>query len=124
MRSPVLVYPLFRYGHRELAAHYISEDLEQGGSQFSKFFVDSLVGSGDPWSSTVREVSARKKSGQENRCITPLHTACINPDTGPLEALYQACPDLFLTDFDQWKPVHYAAVSETRGALGELIYLK
>jgi hypothetical protein len=32
----------------------------------------------------VREASARKKAAPENCAISPLHCACINPDTGPL----------------------------------------
>ena len=54
-------------------------------------------------------MSAKKKAGWENRQITPLHCACINPSTGPLEALFKVCPDIHVSDRDERKLVHYAA---------------
>ena len=101
-----------RLGHRELAAHYIEWDLGRGGqSGFSKFYVQALLGQGNPWEEGgVREASAKKKAGWENQQVTPLHVACINPDPGPLAALWKVCSDLHLADAGGWKPVHYAAV--------------
>ena len=71
---------------------YISEDLAQGGQQFSKYFKDAMMGTADPWTKrgeTIREASARKKTSDTNRSLTLLHAACINPDSGPLKALFR-----------------------------------
>ena len=107
-----------RYGNRELASHFIKEDVKQGGcSGFSKFFHEALDGQGDPWSGLVRESSAVKKCYHGNKLISPLHCACINPDTGPLEALLRVSPDLNIQDLDSRKLVHYAAASTSDAPL-------
>ena len=44
-----------QHGRRELAAYFIERELAQGGqAQFSKFHVEALKGTGDPWKQTVR----------------------------------------------------------------------
>ena len=112
-----LLTSFFRYGNRELAAYFIEKDINQGGSSFSKFYKDALLEKSDPWDGTVREGSARKKAGYENKQITPLHCACINPSIGLLEALFKVCPDLYIADSDEKKLVHYAAACEDDGLL-------
>ena len=104
-----------------MAAHFIERDLKQGSSSFSHFYQDALLETSDPWDGTVREVSARKKGGWENKQITPLHCACINPSTGPLEALFKVCPDLYIADSEDRKLVHYAAACEDVGPLKFLL---
>ena len=108
---------LSRYGHNDLAAHIIEGDVKQGGSNFSKFYHEALTSKGDPWQGTVREVSALKKADWSNRQITPLHCASINPDIGPLEALFRVSPDVNVADGDQKKLVHYAAACKTIGPI-------
>ncbi len=44
--------------------------------------------------------------------MTPMHCACVNPDTGPLKAMFAVCPDFNMADSDQWKLVHYASVCQ------------
>ena len=100
-----------------MAAHFIEEDVKRGGSNFSKFFHEALVSRGDPWKGTVREASAVKKATWANRCLTPLHCACINPNTGPLEALFKVNPDLNIADSDKKKLVHYAAACQDVGPI-------
>ena len=110
-----------RYGNREIAAHFIEVDLKQGNHFFSNFYKDALLGTGDPWDGAIREISARKKGGLENKQITPLHCACINPDIGPLEALFKVCPDLYVADSEDRKLVHYAAACQEDGPLKFLV---
>ena len=104
-----------------MAAHFISTDQQvQGGNynQFSKYFMDALLGKGNPWQNeTIREASVRKKADYSNACITPIHVACINPDIGPLAALYTACPDIGVVDQQHWKMVHYAAACVEAGPI-------
>ena len=116
-----LIYCIFRFGHNELAAHFIKGDVNQGGSNFSKFFYEALTMKGDPWNGTVREISAVKKADYQNRCFAPLHCACINPDTGPLKALFKVNPDLNISDSDQRKLIHYASACEDIGPLEFLL---
>ena len=76
-----------------------------------------MLEKGDPWEGSVREVSAKKKAGYENKNITPLHCACINPSIGPLQALFRVCPDIYIADSDEKKLVHYAAACADVGPL-------
>ena len=100
-----------------MSAHFIEEDVKRGGSNFSKFFNEALVSKGDPWKGAVREASTFKKATWSNRCITPLHCACINPDTGPLDALLRVNPDLNIADSDKKKLVHYASAFQDVGPI-------
>ena len=103
-----------------MSAHFIEEDVKRGGSNFSKFFHEALVSKGDPWKGTVREASTFKKATWSSRCITPLHCACIIPDTGPLEALLKVNPDLNIADSDKKKLVHYASACQDVGPISFL----
>ena len=115
----IFQYPLQlpRYGNAALAAYLIDKEVRQGGSAFSKFYKAALEGEGDPWAGTIKEVSVKKKADYGNKQITPLHCACINPNTGPLEAMFRISPDLSMADTDQRKLVHYAAACSDVGAL-------
>ena len=104
-----------------MASYFIEEDVKQGGSDFSKFFHEALTSKGDPWNGTARETSAVKKAFWYNKHITPLHCACINPNVGPLEALFKANPDVNISDSDSRKLVHYAAACQDIGPLRFLI---
>ena len=100
-----------------MAAHLIEREVRLGGSSFSRFYTGALEGQGDPWDGTIKEVSVNKKADYSNRQITPLHCACINPNTGPLEAMFRVSPDLSAADLDQRKLVHYAAACSEVGPL-------
>ena len=104
-----------------MASYFIEQDVKQGGSDFSKFFYEALTGRGDPWNGTAREASAVKKAYWHNKHITPLHCACINPDVGPLEALFKANPDVNVSDSESRKLVHYAAACQGIGPLKFLV---
>ena len=105
------IVEMVRSGRREMAAYYMEKDQARGGqAQFSKFHLDSLSGKGDPWKASAREANAKKKADWTNKQLTPLHCACINPNPGPLEALFKVCLELHLTDSGGWKLVHYASV--------------
>ena len=66
-------------------------------------------------------MSAVKKADWSNRGFTPLHCACVNPNTGPLEALLKVNPDLNISDSDQKKLVHYAAACNGLGPMKFLV---
>lgn len=56
-----------------------------------------------------------------NSAITPIHCACINPNTEILEAFLSKVPEYSIGDFQMRKPIHYAAASQTPDALKILI---
>ena len=95
-----------RYGHAELAAHFMEKDVKQNvmGSLFNHFHHEALKGN-TKWQVPIREVSVRKKGVKG---LTPLHCAAINPSTSALEQLYAICPDVNVADDDHRKLIHYA----------------
>ena len=86
------------------------------GSNWSKFHLESLTKTDKSrdWNPPIREISVRKKGAYG---LTPLHVACINPSTKPLQEIVAACPDFQLTDGIGRQPVHFAAVNEKTDCL-------
>ena len=76
------------YGHYKLAASLIDWDMktEVLGSNWSKFHLESLTKTDKSrdWNPPIREISVRKKGAYG---LTPLHVACINPSTKPLQEI-------------------------------------
>lgn len=107
-------------GHRSLAADLIEDAMKRPSSCFavsySKFHLESLTKTDkDPaWSPSIKEASVKKKADMG---MTPMHLACINPCSKPLEEVYNGFPNLHLADQAGRKPVHYAAVCEGTGPL-------
>jgi ankyrin repeat protein len=56
-----------------------------------------------------------------NNGITPLHFACINPNTDVLLQLLAVNGDLNILDTEMRRPLHYAAVCETSDNLKLLL---
>ncbi|VDM38359.1 unnamed protein product [Toxocara canis] len=67
-----------------------------------------------------KSISVLKK-GQMNSCITPLHTAAINPNAAYLKELISVEPNFNIPDMQNWYTIHYAAVCEGSGPLKLLI---
>lgn len=109
-------------GHRVLASQMITHQMKALGSgcSFSKFHLESLTKTDKTaeWDPPIRETSVRKNG---DFGVTPMHTACLNPSTKALNEIYSACPDLHLSDSQQRKPVHFAAVCETTAPLKFLV---
>ena len=59
----------------------------------------------------IRASSVTKKP-HENKKITPIHCAAINPNVKYLKQLLDVEPDDSIRDEDNWQPIHYAAVCE------------
>lgn len=55
------------------------------------------------------QVSVKKKA-YNDKDVTPMHYACINPDKRYVEALMEAEPDFNHPDRDSVRSIHYAAV--------------
>lgn len=67
-----------------------------------------------------KSVSVAKKC-QGNCNITPLHVACINPDSDVLRMFLEVNPDFNMTDTTMRRPIHYAAANAKTGALKLLL---
>lgn len=67
-----------------------------------------------------KSVSVQKK-GTSCMQMTPLHFACINPNSSVLEQLLKVNGDLAMMDMNMRKPIHFAAVCETPDNLKLLI---
>ena len=67
-----------------------------------------------------KSISVQKK-GTNCQSMTPLHFACINPNSSVLEQLLKVNGDLTMMDMAMRKPIHFAAVCETPGNLKLLI---
>ena len=61
------------------------------------------------------------KKATMNLGMTPLHFACINPDTNILKELLSVNGDVNMLDNEMRRPVHYAAACETPDNLKFLI---
>ena len=53
--------------------------------------------------------------------MTPIHCACINPNTKYLEKLLTVEPDHNIEDKGARRPIHYAAACEETGPLELLL---
>lgn len=68
-----------------------------------------------------KSVSVPKKAGQQCFQMTPMHFACINPDSSVLEQVLAVNGDIHMTDSQMRKPIHYAAACANSGNLKLLI---
>ena len=111
---------------------------EAGNVKLVKFMLSLLLGQGDTSAGfnklhelvcdpkatlpPFRAPSATKKAA-ENEAITPVHLACISPDTAHLKKLIDVAGPQVLQAEDRQhrKPVHFAAVSSTPDALKLLL---
>lgn len=64
----------------------------------------------------IRKANIIKKATY-NQNITPMHCACINPDTRAMEFFIEKAEDLHVYDLNLRKPVHYAACSPSTANL-------
>lgn len=68
-----------------------------------------------------KAVSVTKKMLKENKQITPVHLACINPNPKYLKKLLAISPADNVEDDTLRRPIHYAAVCQGTGPLELLL---
>ena len=86
---------IVRAGKRELAQEILKKIVEFQNFGFSKLHLEVL--SDVPIVDKVNKASVTKAAYQ-NKGITPLHCACINPDPSFLKALLEVEPDMQTMD--------------------------
>lgn len=102
-------------GHIELAAGIMRECTGESTYQgFSQYHVEAIEPFTDEvdqrWRKNLKEASCVKKGPKG---MTPLHLACLNPDTRALQLLFSVHPDTKKTDEMNRELAHYAAVCRT-----------
>ncbi|XP_060068797.1 poly [ADP-ribose] polymerase tankyrase-like [Ylistrum balloti] len=113
-----IVFAVLR-GHRGLAGKLMEDALNRGGFGFNFLHKDVLVFNNEDLK-PFQSASVRKKP-LNNAAMTPLHCACINPNTKYLEKLLSVEPDISLEDKSGRRPIHYAAACESIAPLELLI---
>ncbi|KAH7715805.1 Protein PME-5 a [Aphelenchoides avenae] len=113
--SDKIVYAV-RMGHRKLAASLIEHFYDYG---FNKLHKETLRNDAEPLEKFA-PISVTKKAN-ENKKITPIHTAAINPNAAYLKELCVHAADPNEPDSENWYTIHYAAVCEGDGPLRLLL---
>ncbi|CAJ0576993.1 unnamed protein product, partial [Mesorhabditis spiculigera] len=112
-----MMVEMVRFGKRQAASDLIKLNHNWDVNELHKMTLE-----GGKLPDRILNISIKKKA-QDNRAITPLHTAAINPDANYLKKLHAIEPNISITDIDNWTVAHYAAVCEGNGPLDYLITL-
>eukprot|EP01113_Clastostelium_recurvatum_P021438 TRINITY_DN2540_c0_g1_i2.p1 TRINITY_DN2540_c0_g1~~TRINITY_DN2540_c0_g1_i2.p1 ORF type:complete len:2019 (-),score=594.67 TRINITY_DN2540_c0_g1_i2:668-6724(-) len=134
-----MVVKAVRAGNREVAGWLVKKLVSDDGFGYNIVHQETLtLHDGESFSGTIRKTSVTKKP-IDGRRMTPLHTACINPDPKYLLELLaigaknnarskdsglnaQVLHDLLnLADQDKKKLIHYAAACAEAGPLETLL---
>jgi ankyrin repeat protein len=100
------VYEAVRAGNRRFAYEAVKQMVPFENFGFNQLHADVL--SDNAKLDKVLKQSVTKKAN--NNCdLTPLHSACINPNPNYIEALLATGADINTPDLDLRRPIHYAA---------------
>jgi len=113
------IYSAVRGGHHLLAGKLIETAMKRGGFGFNDLHKEALLLTNQNFTA-VKSVSVVKKA-MENKRITPLHCAAVNPNPKYLAALLSVRPDYNVLDTGNWTLIHYAAVCCNDGNLKLLL---
>lgn len=107
-------------GHRKTAAKIVSEAVRMEGYGYNFLHEEVLKFDKEDLRDNILAASVRKKPF-DNRAITPLHCAAINPNVKYLTRLLSIEPDIGLMDRAHRRPIHYAAACEGTAPLEFLL---
>uniref|UniRef100_A0A914DEG5 PARP n=1 Tax=Acrobeloides nanus TaxID=290746 RepID=A0A914DEG5_9BILA len=108
-----------RLGHRKLAGNLI---IAYSIYEFNQLHIKSLLNDKEGLGKFM-PISVTKKA-PNNKKITPIHTAAINPNVELLKAMIPFEPNYNHPDMDNWSTIHYASVCEGPGPLKHLLDLE
>ncbi|XP_052767208.1 poly [ADP-ribose] polymerase tankyrase-like isoform X2 [Mya arenaria] len=114
------VYQAVLSGNRKLAGHLVEQAMKESSSGFGYLHKDVLLFDKEELRSSILAASVKKKP-YDNKSITPLHCAAINPNVAYLKRLLAVEPNMNLEDRDHRRPIHFAAVCEGVGPLEFLL---
>jgi len=106
-------------GNRKTAAYLINRIKGFSHYGFNNLHYEVLNFDGEDLSNFHKQSIHKKTLG--NDAVTPLHCACINPNTKYLETLFTMEPNVNLTDLLNRKLMHYAAACTSSGPLELLL---
>lgn len=101
------IFEAIRYGNRKLAGKLIEL---YGSYGFNELHKQVLLNDKQPLK-PFKAISVKKK-GLDNKDVTPLHCACINPNENYLKELVAVEPDINHPDKDNLRASHYVAACE------------
>ena len=119
-------------------SNYIYLSLLCGNKEISSYLLDKVQGNynygfnslhsevlnlKNPEDIKIKVKTSLTKKPQTNLGVTPMHVACINPDTRFIQKLVELGGDWNCLDLENKKPFHYAACCEGEGPLNYLISL-
>ncbi|XP_045173685.2 poly [ADP-ribose] polymerase tankyrase-like [Mercenaria mercenaria] len=119
-RSISNLYQAVLCGNRKLAGYLVEEGLKDSFSGFGYLHKDVLLFDKEELRQTILAASVKKKPW-DNKSITPLHCAAINPNVAYLKRLLTVEPNINLEDREHRRPIHFAAVCEGVGPLEFLL---
>jgi len=88
--------------------------------QFNKQHLGAILGEEAGKGGYVNRMTLQKKLYQ-NKGVTPMHLACINPDPSMLRKYFKVNPTAKVADDDQRDLIHYAAANKGTDCLQFLI---
>ncbi|XP_052272329.1 poly [ADP-ribose] polymerase tankyrase-like isoform X2 [Dreissena polymorpha] len=113
------IYQAVLCGNRKLAGFLIEEAMNISSS-FGFLHKDVLLFDKQDLRANIMAASVKKKPW-DNKSITPLHCAAINPNVSYLSRLLSIEPNINLEDRDHRRPIHFSAVCEGVGPLEYLL---
>lgn len=103
-------------GNQSLASLIVQQNLENIHIGFNKLFLAVLCSASPDDFDITHRASVNKKSAA-NSNVTPIHAACINSNEKIIEKMINFGGDIFAMDYENRKPIHYAACSKTSNCL-------
>ncbi|KAL3874859.1 hypothetical protein ACJMK2_037816 [Sinanodonta woodiana] len=107
-------------GNRKLAGKLVEEAEKRQNTGFGFLHKEVLLFDNEDLRQVIQSKSVCKKP-YDNKSITPLHCAAINPNVKYLSRLLSVEPNINLEDRDHRRPLHFAAVCDGIGPLELLL---
>ncbi|KAK3611456.1 hypothetical protein CHS0354_032737 [Potamilus streckersoni] len=114
------IYQAVLTGNRKLAGKLVEEAEKRQNTGFGFLHKEVLMFDNEDLRQVIQSKSVCKKP-YDNKSITPLHCAAINPNVKYLSRLLSVEPNINLEDRDHRRPLHFAAVCDGIGPLELLL---
>ena len=109
-------------GNKEISSYLLNQVQGNYNYGFNSLHSD-VLNLKNPNDIKIKVKTSLTKKPQTNLGVTPMHVACINPDTRFIQKLVELGGDWNCLDLENKKPFHYAACCEGEGPLNYLISL-
>ena len=113
---------VIRKGNRDVANVLLQKALKSDGYGINEFYSPALMDKNIDKIRDIKKPSCAKKAFGINN-LSPIHCACLNPNSDVLKHLLTINPEYQNLDTNMRKPVHYAACCESDAPLRYLVSL-